>query len=205
MEDMTDLWQLPWPKKKAVYGDANLIPVGGLQPGQDEIEVKPTHRTKDSVELEPVFYHSLPEAFYVEVLQAFPIGAVIDLTAGEGCLARAAYQCNIPYAGMTFNEAHEAGIRTRLEGRILGHMVQEGHRLYDANFHLALKDGGISGGGKRRAPGADPRRRPRPPKAAPKPKPPSKKDKGAEEEEQEEEATQREDDFSNDGSAKEDE
>ena len=59
------------------------------------IEVKPTHRTEDSVELEPVFYHSLPEAFYVEVLQAFPIGAVIDLTAGEGCLARAAYQLNL--------------------------------------------------------------------------------------------------------------
>ena len=87
----------------------------------------------------------------------------------------------------------------------MGHMVQEGQRFYDANFHLALKDGGISGGGKRRALGADPQRRPKQPKAAPKPKPPSKKDKGAEEEEQEEEATEKEDDFSNDGSVKEDE
>ena len=157
-----------------------------------------------------MFYHSLPEAFYVEVLQASPIGAVIDLTAREGCLARAAYQSDIPYVGMTFNEAHETGIRTCLDGRILGHMVQEGHRLYDANFHQALKDGGVSGGGKRRAPGADPKRRPKQPKAAP--KPPSKKDgkddagrKGAEEEGQEDEATTKEYHFSNDGSKKEDE
>ena len=140
-----------------------------------------------------MFYHSLPETFYLEVLQASPIGAVIDLTAGEGCLARAAYQLNISYAGVTFNEAHEAGIRTRLEGHCLGDMVQEGHRLYDANFHAALRDGGVSGGGKRRAPGADPKRRAKQPKKNPKPRPPGK-------DEEEEAATDKdeEDDFSND-------
>ena len=92
-----------------------LPAVGGPQPGQDELEVKPAPRTKDSVE--PVFYHSLPGSFYLEVFKVFPVGAIVDMTAGEGCLARAAYQLNIRYVGVTFNEAHEAGLRTRLEGK----------------------------------------------------------------------------------------
>eukprot|EP00974_Lingulodinium_polyedra_P126526 11198593-Lingulodinium_polyedra.AAC.1 len=55
MEDLSDVWHLPWPEKKDVYGEANLVPVGGPQPDQDELEVKPAPRTEDSVE--PVLYH----------------------------------------------------------------------------------------------------------------------------------------------------
>ena len=73
MDDLSDLWQLPWPEQKNAHGDTNLVPVGGPQPGQDELEVKLAPRTRDSVEA--VFYHSLPESIYLEVTKAFPIGA----------------------------------------------------------------------------------------------------------------------------------
>ena len=108
-----------------------------------------------------MFYHSLPESFYLKILLAFPIGAVIDLTPGEGCLARAAYQLGVRYTGVTFNEAHAAGLRGRLEGCVISGMLLEGHRLYDATFHAALRGGGVDGSGKRNNPGNDPSRRPR--------------------------------------------
>ena len=76
---MSDLWTTKWPEKRAIYGDTNMVPVGGPTPQSDELEVKDVGpRTKDSVE--PVFYHSLPESFYIELLKAFPIAAVLDLT-----------------------------------------------------------------------------------------------------------------------------
>ena len=39
-------------------------------------------------------------------------------------------------------------------------MLQEGHRLYDATFHAALRGGGVDGSGKRNNPGNDPQAAP---------------------------------------------
>ena len=114
VDEPCDFWQATWSEKKAMHGDVYFIPMGGpgLQSGELEAKVEP--RTKESVE--PAFYHSLPEGFYLELLMVIPIAAVFDMTPGEGCLARAAYQLSILYTGMPFNEAHEAGLRKRLEG-----------------------------------------------------------------------------------------
>ena len=68
-----------------------------------------------------------------------PSPPFIDLTPGEGCLARAAYQLGLRYTGLTFNEAHAAGLRGRLEGCVISDMIQEGHRFYDATFHAAVR------------------------------------------------------------------
>ena len=106
-------------------------------------------------------YNTLPGEFLHRDLLAFPIGAVIDLTPGEGCLARAAYQLGLRYTGLTFNEAHAAGLRGRLEGCASSDMLQEGHRLYDATFHAAVRRSGIDGSGERNNPGKDPHRRPK--------------------------------------------
>ena len=114
MDDPSDLWQGTWAEKKQTYGDNNFIPVGGPGPQSHELEVNMEPRAKNPVD--PMFYHSLPESFYLEILMAFPIAAVIDLTPGEGCLARAAYQLGVRYTGVTLNEAHAAGLRGRLGG-----------------------------------------------------------------------------------------
>ena len=42
-------------------------------------------------------------------------------------------------------------------GRAISDMLQEGHRLCDATFHL--RGGGVDGSGKRNNPGNDPSRR----------------------------------------------
>ena len=169
MDDPSDLWMGPWAMKKQVYGTSNLIPAGGALPQGEELNANMEPRSKNPVE--PIFYHSLPESFYLEILMAFPIAAIIDLSPGEGCLARAAYQLGLRYTGLTFNEAHTAGLRGRLEGCVISDMLQEGHRLYDATFQAVLRGGGVDGSGKRSNPGKDPNRRP-------KKKPGKKKHKG---------------------------
>ena len=84
-------------------------------------------RTNDQVE--PAFHHSYPVSFYLEILQAFPIANVIDLTPGEGALAFAAHQRNIKYWGLTFNERHQCLLRERLDVLCLQCMLEEGHPL----------------------------------------------------------------------------
>ena len=92
---------------------------------------------------------------------AFPIAAIIDLSPGEGCLARAAYQVGIRYTGLTFNEAHTAGLRGRLESCIINDMIQEGHRRLRPHLPRGAESGRISDSGKRSNPGMDPDRRPK--------------------------------------------
>ena len=103
--------------------------------------------------MEPAFHHSYPVSFYLEILQAFPIANVIDLTPGEGALAFAAHQRNIKYWGLTFNERHQCLLRERLDVLCLQCMLEEGHPLYDPVALAAVKAGA-----------------PQPKKPAPKPK-----------------------------------
>ena len=91
--------------------------------------------------MEPAFHHSYPVAFYLEILQAFPIASIIDLTPGEGALAFAAHQRNIKYWGLTFNETHLRLLRERLDVLCLQGMLEEGHPLYDPVALAAVKAG----------------------------------------------------------------
>jgi hypothetical protein len=118
-----------------MYGD-QLIDVGGkLEVDAPEHKRKP-HRTDDTIE--PVFFHSLPELFWSEVLEAFNIVGVIDLCAGEGTCALAAYRKLVPYVGICFTEQHVARLNKHLEKTILGCMTDEADPLYDVRFAKAV-------------------------------------------------------------------
>ena len=150
MPNPEQLWSLPWKLKTELYGTGNLVPVGGSI-GKEIVDFSGGPRTNDQVE--PAFHHSYPVSFYLEILQAFPIASVIDLTPGEGALAFAAHQRNIKYWGLTFNERHQCLLRERLDVLCLQCMLEEGHPLYDPVALAAVKAGA-----------------PQPKKPAPKPK-----------------------------------
>ena len=124
MPSPEQIWSLTWKLKKELYGTANLVPVGGSI-GEEIVDFSGGPRTNDQVE--PAFHHSYPVSFYLEILQAFPIANVIDLTPGEGALAFAAHQRNIKYWGLTFNERHLSLLRERLDVLCLQCMLEEGH------------------------------------------------------------------------------
>ena len=73
--------------------------------------------------VKPVFFHNYPVAMYEELLKAFSIKAVIDLTPGEGNLAFAAFRRNVIYTGITFSEEHSDGLMARIDKCVLQDMV----------------------------------------------------------------------------------
>ena len=94
-------------------------------------------RTDDTVE--PVFFHSMPVAFYHEILEALNIIGVIDLCPGEGTCAIACIKKTLPYVGVAFNEQHSARLMAHLEKTVLNCMVTQGDPLYDVKFADAVR------------------------------------------------------------------
>ena len=168
-------WNSTWSDKKLIYGNDNFIDVGGKLDVDAPEHKRKKQRTDDS--LEPVFFHSLPELFWAEMLDAFNIIGVIDLCAGEGTCAMACFRKLIPYCGITFNDQHSARLLAHLEKTILSNMTVTGDSLYDVRFATAVAGdsaagggaagGGAAGGGA----AAKPKPRPRPRTGTPNPAP----------------------------------
>ena len=142
---------------------------------------------------EPLFYHSYPTTFYLELLQVFPIDAVIDLTPGEGNLAFAAHQRNIKDVGLTVTQEHADRLQAHLDVRCLKAMLEEGHPLYDPMALATVK----SGLPERPAPKPKPKPKPGP-KGGPHKIPRVGPKEGGKEDTDDPMAEEEEDDLSND-------
>ena len=99
--------KLQW---QATRADKKLISGPGRKPAAE------APRTDDLVE--PVFFHSMPVAFYQELLDAFSLSGVIDLSPGEGTRALACMRKMLPYVGITLTEQHSARLMARLDARV---------------------------------------------------------------------------------------
>ena len=130
-------WRANWSEKKRIFGPEQLIDVGGKLDVDAPDAKRKKARTDDTVE--PVFFHSMPETFYTELLTAFNITGVIDCCAGEGTCALACYRKAIPYVGITFNTQHTARLMAHLEKVILGNMTTDSDPLYDVKFAEAVR------------------------------------------------------------------
>ena len=130
-------WHETLAVKKEIYTSNNLIAVGGTveDPTGGEMQIAP--RAQDS--LEPVFYRSLPAVFYQELIDGFQLKAVLDLSAGPGEAAFAAYTRKVNYVGLCFSAEHQARMMVHLEARILKAMATDSHELYDARLAAALR------------------------------------------------------------------
>ena len=151
--------------KKIIYGNENFIEVGGKLEVDAPEHKRKKQRTDDTQE--PVFFHSLPESFWTEMLDAFNIVGVIDLCAGEGTCAMACFRKLIPYCGITFNDQHSARLLAYLEKTILSKMTVTGDSLFDVRFANAVA-------GERATSSSVAAAKPKPkPKPKPQPAPPS--------------------------------
>ena len=138
-----DCWSISWKAKKEIYGTANLIAVGGkISDELEDLDFGNPPRTPETVEC--AFHHSFPGSFYLELLHVFPIGAIIDLTPGEGLFAFAAHERNIKYFGLCMSPEHQRLLRERLDVLALAAMFEEGHALYDPMALAAVNAGQVS-------------------------------------------------------------
>ena len=116
-----------------------MIPVGGRAAGvdPDDDDEPPAHRTDATVE--PVFFHTVSSSLWSEILYDFEVGAVIDLTAGDGAVAMAAIRAGCPYTGVALTDAHVTELRKHLHKTAFQAAATEGDELYDADLVLSLR------------------------------------------------------------------
>jgi hypothetical protein len=140
MPQAADLWSSTWALKKQIYGPDNIIAVGG-RGDDDDIPEEPAKKAKPrtATSVEPVFYHGLPESYYTEILAAFPLSAILDLTPADGALALAAYKSDVIYVGVCFTDEHKARLMNKLERSIWKAMTTDEDPIYDARLFAALR------------------------------------------------------------------
>ena len=144
MPPQGDLWQAQWSQKKDLYLAENIIAVGGKFDDDDDagIEVTPTkQKARTPTSVEPVFYHCLPESFFAEMLGAFPLAGILDLTPADGALATAAYKMNIVYVGLCFGDTHVSMLQKKIESNIWHSLSNDTDAMYDPRLVAALLGG----------------------------------------------------------------
>lgn len=139
MPPLSELWEATWQTKKEIYMVENLIAVGGKADEDDDMD-EPTVKAKPRTPnvIEPVFYHNLPETFYSEILAAFPLAGVLDLTPGDGSFALAAFKANIVYCGICFGDVHKAQLQKHIERKIWQAMSNDASPIYEPRLVAAL-------------------------------------------------------------------
>ena len=70
------------------------------------------------MQVEPVFYHSLPAAIPEEFMHAVDACGVIALTMGEGRWAMNCIRQRVPFFGVTLSDAHTKMVITKLEAEV---------------------------------------------------------------------------------------
>jgi hypothetical protein len=74
-----------------------------------------------------------------EILYDFQVGAVIDLTAGDGVVAMASLRVGCPYVGVTLTDTHATELRKHVHNTAFQAAATEGDDMYDADLVLALR------------------------------------------------------------------
>ena len=120
---------------------SGLIPCGGRAPGTDDYDDddEPPAARRTDASVEPVFFHSVSSHLWGEILYDFQVGAVIDLTAGDGAVAMASLRAGCPYVGVTLTDTHATELRKHVHNTAFQAAATEGDDMYDADLVLALR------------------------------------------------------------------
>ena len=118
-----------------------LIPCGGRAPGTDDYDDddEPPAARRTDASVEPVFFHSVSSHVWGEILYGFQVGAVIDLTAGDGAVAMASLRAGCPYVGVPLTDTHATELRKHVHNTAFQAAATEGDDMYDADLVLALR------------------------------------------------------------------
>ncbi len=196
MPPLEKLWELTWQRKLAVYGAKNFVQGGKLPDDQEELECNKCSSARTPDSKEPVCYHSYPEALYHDMLAAYHVKVVIDLTPGEGMLALTCHKRGIPYHGLVFNAAHRDELQTHLDQLLVGSLLEANTETYNVRLHTTLlatmseddkKKAGVGKGGGRECPKRGGKTKASRIWPRPRPKKKPKKESEAAQEEEEEE------------------
>ncbi|CAE7245726.1 unnamed protein product [Symbiodinium sp. CCMP2592] len=129
-------WCLPWQQKKTLYGKKHLIAVGGKTETTEETEKSDMDRLGNKPE--PVCFHSMPGAFYSELMHSFWAKMVIDLTPGDGRFAFEALKARVGYMGITFTPEHSQFLEEHLLDLMKLEMCDTASPLFNSEYAAAV-------------------------------------------------------------------
>ena len=133
---ISDEWSIPWRDKKAIFGKKNLIPVEGKTETTEETEKSDMDRLRNKPK--PVCFHSMPSAFYAELMIRFWAKLVIDLTPLDGRFAFEALKARVGYVGLTFTPKHTAFLEERLLAPMQQDMLDSSSTLFKSTYAEAM-------------------------------------------------------------------
>ena len=127
-------------EKRHVYGPHNTLATTSGGPGglMEVDEVVIDGEPELDTDILPVFFHTMPLAFYKELLHSFCGKGVVHLTCGNGELALACVERKVPYVGICFTEQHVQTVSEYLTTRVYEAMQREDHPLYQASMVVQL-------------------------------------------------------------------
>ena len=171
---LAEEWHVKWQEKKEMLGKKHLVPVGGKT--ADDAGDRTSNRAAN--ELEPMCYHSLPLAFYEEILHGYYAKMVVDMTPSDARFAWACLRTRTGYVGICFTEAHVRGLENRLLELLKEDVVDPNSPLFSAAYSEAVglkktPSQGSGGPDPKAKPQAKPKGRGRG-RGGPKPKPKTK-------------------------------
>ena len=86
---------------------------------------------------EPVCFHSMPGAFYAELMHSFWAKMVIDLTPGDGRFAFEALKARVGYLGITFTAEHSQFLEEHLLDLMKLEMCDSASPLFNSEYAVA--------------------------------------------------------------------
>ena len=111
-------------------------PAPGVQESTEQAQAK---RERKGTNWEPVSYNSLPLTLWQDLLPAYSIKEVFDITPLDGELAHASIQRNIGYVGVCFTDFHRDRLYERLIDRVLEGFKEEGNPLCNSAYLTGLQ------------------------------------------------------------------
>jgi hypothetical protein len=120
-----DVWEETFEVKKKVY-EHHMVSTG--------IQDNDPRSARKDEDIEPVFYCTLPEMYFSDLITSNNALGFLDLTPGQGEAARACLALKKPYLGLCMSDAHVSGLHKELVAWLLRQMCREGHALYDQKF-----------------------------------------------------------------------
>jgi hypothetical protein len=160
--DPSTLWKTTFKRKKDMLGDARVA-VGGRddsteegsdmevdEAAEDQPKKKQIINKRADSDIEPAFYHAPTVELMEEIMHLVSsdgtpkhrIRGVIDFTPGEGTMARAALNNNIPYFGLCFTESHAEAVSKFLMKCMWQEIKVEGGARYKTELATALESVG---------------------------------------------------------------
>ena len=123
LETYSKVWQADLQKKRDIYG-ARMVQA---KDGPDDAAGLAAPKQDDT---QPVFFHQLPQEYYLEVIHSYNVVGVLDLASGGGSVAQACLTRRIPYVGFCLTEVHVVELEKFLVNWVMDMMCTEGHPLY---------------------------------------------------------------------------